>query len=202
MGACVVAQLCPALWDRLDCSLTRLLCPWNFPGKNTGVGCHFLLQGVFLTQGLNSHLLHCRQILYSLNNWGSPILFDMYIYISLWICWQINHHHHYRFYFCSAWNFLFFTLPARWTPICFKRCISNVISSFKPVTIPEKICSLVCANMYILYLSLTALVTYLHYFFVDISLSLTIPWISVPSTLPVTLVDAQEMSDEWLAVQK
>ena len=35
----------------------RLLCPWNFRGKNTGVGCHFLLQGIFLTQGLNSHLL-------------------------------------------------------------------------------------------------------------------------------------------------
>ena len=33
--------------------LTRLLCPWNFSGKNTGVGCHFLLQGIFLTQGLN-----------------------------------------------------------------------------------------------------------------------------------------------------
>ena len=32
---------------------TRLLCPWNFPGENTGVGCHFLLQGIFLTQGSN-----------------------------------------------------------------------------------------------------------------------------------------------------
>ena len=31
----------------------RLLCPWNFPGENTGVGCHFLLQGIFLTRGLN-----------------------------------------------------------------------------------------------------------------------------------------------------
>ena len=31
----------------------RLLCPWNFPGENTGVGCHFLLQGIFLTQGSN-----------------------------------------------------------------------------------------------------------------------------------------------------
>ena len=37
---------------------TRLICPWNFPGKNTGVGCHFLFQGIFLTQGLNLHLLH------------------------------------------------------------------------------------------------------------------------------------------------
>ena len=33
-------------------------CPWDFPGKNTGVGCHFLLQGIFLTQGSNLHLLH------------------------------------------------------------------------------------------------------------------------------------------------
>ena len=35
----------------------RLLCPWNFPGRNTGLGCHFLLQGIFLTQGVNPHLL-------------------------------------------------------------------------------------------------------------------------------------------------
>ena len=38
--------------------------PWDFPGKNTGVGCHFLCQGIFPTEGLNSRLLHCRQILY------------------------------------------------------------------------------------------------------------------------------------------
>ena len=37
--------------------LARLLCPWNLPGKNTGVGCHFLLQGIFQTQGLNPCLL-------------------------------------------------------------------------------------------------------------------------------------------------
>ena len=36
----------------------RLLSPWDFPGKNTGVGCHFPLQGIFLTQGLNPCLLH------------------------------------------------------------------------------------------------------------------------------------------------
>ena len=35
-----------------------ILCPWNFPGKNTGVGCHFLLQGIFPTQGSNQYLLH------------------------------------------------------------------------------------------------------------------------------------------------
>ena len=37
---------------------TRLLCPWDSPSKNTGVGCHFLLQGIFPTQGLNERLLH------------------------------------------------------------------------------------------------------------------------------------------------
>ena len=42
-----------------------LLCPWNSPGKNTGVGCHFLLQGIFPTQGFNQGLLHWRQILYT-----------------------------------------------------------------------------------------------------------------------------------------
>ena len=36
---------------------TRLLCSWDFPGKNTGVGCHFLLQGIFLTQILNFSLV-------------------------------------------------------------------------------------------------------------------------------------------------
>ena len=36
---------------------TRLLCSWDFPGKNTGMGCSLLLQGIFLTQGLNLHLL-------------------------------------------------------------------------------------------------------------------------------------------------
>ena len=47
------------------------LCPWNSPGKNTGVGCHSLLQGIFPTQGLNLGLLHCRQILYHLSHLGS-----------------------------------------------------------------------------------------------------------------------------------
>ena len=51
----------------------RLLCPWNSPGKNTGVGCHALLQGTFPTQGSNQGLLHWRQILYYLNYQGFPI---------------------------------------------------------------------------------------------------------------------------------
>ena len=50
---------------------TRLLCPRDFLSKSTGVGCHFLLQGIFLTQGSNPGLLHCRQTLYCLSHQGS-----------------------------------------------------------------------------------------------------------------------------------
>ena len=50
---------------------TRLLHPWDFPGKNTGVGCHFLLQEIFPTQGLNPSLPHCRQMFYHLSHQGS-----------------------------------------------------------------------------------------------------------------------------------
>ena len=45
---------------------------WNSPGKNTGVGCHALLQGIFLTQGSNPGLLYCGQILYCLSHQGRP----------------------------------------------------------------------------------------------------------------------------------
>ena len=54
-----------------------LLFPWNFPGKHIGVGYHFLLQGILLTQGSNLCLLcplHRRQILYSLSYWRSTSL--------------------------------------------------------------------------------------------------------------------------------
>ena len=50
---------------------TKFLHPWDFLGENTGVGCHFLLQGIFLTQGSNPGLLHCRQTLYHLSLQGS-----------------------------------------------------------------------------------------------------------------------------------
>ena len=51
----------------------RLLCPENFPGKNTGVGCHALLQGIFLTQESNPHLLHWQADALPLSHQRSPI---------------------------------------------------------------------------------------------------------------------------------
>ena len=52
----------------MDLSLPRLLHPWDFPGKSTAVGCHFLLQGIFLTQQSNAGLLPCRQMLFHLSH--------------------------------------------------------------------------------------------------------------------------------------
>ena len=63
----------------------RLLCPWDSPGKNTGVGCHSLLQGIFLTQGSNLGLLYCRQILYCLSHPGSPDRYTVYIISAFYL---------------------------------------------------------------------------------------------------------------------
>ena len=68
---CLVAQLCPILCDPMDHSPPGSSVHGDSPGKNTGVGCHAPLQGIFPTQGSNPGLLHCRQILYQLNHKGS-----------------------------------------------------------------------------------------------------------------------------------
>ena len=50
----------------------QALCPWNFPVKNAGVGCHFLLQGIFPTQGLNTSLLNSQAVSSPLSHQGNP----------------------------------------------------------------------------------------------------------------------------------
>ena len=72
---CLVTQSCPTLCDPLDCSLPGSSVHGDSSGKNTGVGCHTLLQGVFPTQALNPGLLHCRRILYCLSHKGSPYMY-------------------------------------------------------------------------------------------------------------------------------
>ena len=56
----------------------QALYPWDSPGKNTGVGCHSFVQGIFPTQGSNPGLSHCRWILYHLSHQGMQI-FDISI---------------------------------------------------------------------------------------------------------------------------
>ena len=58
VGGGLVTKSCPTL--AIPEEPTGFLCPWDFPGKNTGVGCHFLLQGIFPAQGSNPRLLYCR----------------------------------------------------------------------------------------------------------------------------------------------
>ena len=61
----------PAMADSIDQpSVVKLLHSWDSPGKNPGEGCHFLLQGIFLTQGSNPGLPHCRQTVYHLSHQG------------------------------------------------------------------------------------------------------------------------------------
>ena len=73
---CLVAKSCPTLLCPYGLYATRLLCPWDSPGKNTGVGCRFLLQDLFLTQELNLSLLHWQMESIPLSHHAS-----MYIYI-------------------------------------------------------------------------------------------------------------------------
>ena len=62
--------------------------PWNSPGQNTGVGSNSILQGIFLTQGSNPGLLHCRWILYQMSHHS---LLDL-TSLSSPICWLLLIH--------------------------------------------------------------------------------------------------------------
>ena len=66
-GKSEVSQSCLTFCDPIDCSPPGSSVHGIFPGMNTGVGCHFLLQGIFPTQGSNPCLPHCRQTFYHLS---------------------------------------------------------------------------------------------------------------------------------------
>ena len=72
MLCCAYLPSHPTLCNPMDCSPPGSSVHGDSPGKNTGVGCHVLLQGIFPTQELNRSLLHCRQILYQLSYQGNP----------------------------------------------------------------------------------------------------------------------------------
>ena len=78
---------------------TRLLYPWNSPGKNAGACCHSIPQRIFLIQESNLGLPHCGQILYHLNHQGSVSKDLCYLNVSCSVCgsWQCSLSHR-----CSA----------------------------------------------------------------------------------------------------
>ena len=71
----LIVQSRPTLCNPTDCSPPGSSVHGDSPNKNTGVGCHALLQGIFPTQGSNLDLPHCRQILYHLSHQGSPSVY-------------------------------------------------------------------------------------------------------------------------------
>ena len=73
---CLVAQLCLTLFDPMDYSLLGSSVHGDSPGKNTGVGCYVILQGISPTQGSNSGPLHYRLIPYHLSHQGSPRILE------------------------------------------------------------------------------------------------------------------------------
>ena len=76
---CWVAQSYTALCDLVDCSSPGSSVHGDSPGKNTGVDCHGLLQGIFPMQGSNPGLPHCRRILHCLSHQGSPSHFIYWV---------------------------------------------------------------------------------------------------------------------------
>ena len=70
---CSVAKSCHTVCYPMDGSPPGSSVHGDSPGRNTGVGCHVLLQGIFPTQGSNSDLPHCMWILYCLSHQGSPM---------------------------------------------------------------------------------------------------------------------------------
>ena len=97
-----------------------LLCPWDSPGKNTGVCCHALLQGIFWTQGSNLQLLHCRWVLYGWATGEAPD--DLGDYCKLFPCMLI--------YFL-IWLFLCGSHSILYVGICpsdrLKACVKKTI---------------------------------------------------------------------------
>ena len=76
----LISQSCPTLCDPMDCNPPGSSVHGDSPGKNTGVGSHALLQGIFPTQRSNPGLPHCRQILYRLSHQGSPRILEWVAY--------------------------------------------------------------------------------------------------------------------------
>ena len=101
---CLVTHSCLTLWDPMDCSLLGSCVHGDSPGKNTGVGSHALLQGIFPTQGSNSGLPNSRQIIYCLSHQGRPWILEWIAYpfskgssrprnrtgVCRWILYQLN----------------------------------------------------------------------------------------------------------------
>ena len=122
---CSAAQSCPTPCDSVDCIPPGSPVHEESPGKNTGVGGHALLQGIFPTQGANPGLRHCRWILYHLSQQGS-------LRAALWTKW-IQHTKHWR----PIWHTSALYVPPAaaavlltWSSLCILSPGPNVLGSY------------------------------------------------------------------------
>ena len=121
----------------------RLLCPWDSPGKNTVVGCHFLFQGIFPTQGSNQGLPHCRQMLYpkppgkhvqpDYEEKKYTVNFSVYLYTVLIVWWNMQSGKPQKT--LKLWTLLWKILVKGTTFILFIFLISFIESSSVPNTV-------------------------------------------------------------------
>ena len=89
---CLVVQSCLTLCNSMECSPPGSSVHGDSLGKNTGVGCHALLQGIFPTQGSNPGFLHCKRILYQLSI-GKPKnkhFYSAYLFLNTLSALHIN----------------------------------------------------------------------------------------------------------------
>ena len=77
---CAISQSCPNVCNAMDCNPPGSSVHGILQGKNTGVACHALLQGIFPTQGSNPDFPHCRWFLYHLSHQGSPRMLEWVAY--------------------------------------------------------------------------------------------------------------------------
>ena len=109
---CLVPKLCLTLLWPYGLEPSRLICWGDFPGKNIGVGCHFLLQGIFLTQESNPHLLHWQVDSWPLSHW---VLFHC-MSISQLIYFLVGHFESFPGFGCFEYIFhIHFCASLLWT---------------------------------------------------------------------------------------
>ena len=112
---CLVAQSCLTLCDPMDCSSPDSSVYGDSPDKNTRVGCHALLQGIFPTQGLNPGLQHCRQILYHGTPWETFLKHGS----SQWFVFCC-----YKYTFVSSSVSMLCFIINEWRKVCFQLAAS------------------------------------------------------------------------------
>ena len=107
---------------------TRLLCPWDFPSKSTGVVCHFLLQGIFPTQGLNLHLLLGKWVLYHWVTREAPVLIITVLLLCHRLLVTVSSSHFFSTFLSSLTLCPICVLKSTWHPPYHMRARSTTVT--------------------------------------------------------------------------